>query len=189
MAESTRYQLTAIRDLVLAPGPLAGDRLRNLQQLLAQSGTYVCGWQHRAQLLHHLRNLSPAPENSEAWQPVRDAEIARVEALTFPEMTADGAVLVELVTSGYGASVAAAIVVPRREWQDLKNWLLARPDESISNESLGGRTSDECTTTHALMKTFSEYDDPVRVAGFLGAFPDGGFGTPEFFNVLDSLGR
>ena len=167
---------------------MADQRLQSLQDMLADT-SWIMGWQPRSQLLYHLRKFSPVAENAEAWQPVRDAAIARVEALRFPELAPDDAVLLELVTDGYGASVAAALVMPKREWQELKARVLALPDESVSNESLGGRTSDECTTHHAMVNGFAECEDPVRVAGFLNAFPDGAFGTPEFFGTFANLAQ
>ena len=185
--QGLEYTINTIRTLVVEPGPLEGNRLQNLDQTLQDHANYVRGWQHRAQILYHLRSWTPAPENVEAWQRIREAAIARLEAATFPEISADGAVLLEFLISGYGASVAAAMVMQRDHWRALKNRVLARPDEEISNESLGGRTSDECTTNHALVNGAAEYDDPVRVAGFLSAFPDGAFGTPDFFAMLSNL--
>ena len=185
---SLSYQISYLQKLVQGPGPLADQRLQDLQGMLADM-SWIVGWQQRAQLLYHLRKFSPAPENAAAWQPVRDDAIARVEALRFPEISPDGAVLLELVTDGYGASVAAAIAMPKREWQEFKARVLALPDESISNEALGGRTSDECTTSHAMVNGFAEYEDPVRVAGFLNAFPDGAFGTPEVLGAFANLAQ
>lgn len=86
----------------------------------------------------------------------RAAALRRLEDLTFPTFSADGKVLLEFLGGGYGATVAAAWVLPRDDWNVFKANVLARRPESISNErhgyfswleaarSLGGRTSDEC---------------------------------------------
>ena len=187
--QSLEYQLTSIRNLVVQPGPLADERLRTLRQMLRNPASFILGWQQRAQFLCHLRSWRPAPENEAVWHPIRDDAAARVTALTFPELSPEGAVMLELVAGGYGASFAVALAMPKVEWQELKNRVLALPDESISNESLGGRTSDECTTSHSVVNGMAEYDDPVRVAGFLSAFPDGAFGTPEIFGVLANFAQ
>ncbi|CAK8989367.1 NADP-dependent glyceraldehyde-3-phosphate dehydrogenase [Durusdinium trenchii] len=99
----------------------------------------------------------------------------------------DHAVLLEFIGGGYGANVAAAWVMPQEDWNAFKDYVRQKPAESISNESLGGRTSDECFDSHYLMSFVQESTDALRVNGFLAAFPDGAFGTEDLFYVLQSL--
>ncbi|CAK9114612.1 Uncharacterized protein SCF082_LOCUS53075 [Durusdinium trenchii] len=171
-----------------APLPLEQQRERT-QNAVNKALELVQGWHQRECLLQCLRSVEPLDSFAATWHELRRSALQRCDETRarLAEVSGDHAVLLEFIGGGYGANVAAAWVMPQEDWNAFKDYVRQKPAESISNESLGGRTSDECFDSHYLMSFVQESTDALRVNGFLAAFPDGAFGTEDLFYVLQSL--
>lgn len=124
------------------------------------------------------------------WVGLRAQVEARLAKLTLPpkqEFDPTGWVVLAIAAEGYGAVASCAAAVQADQWEVLRDRILALPDKGISNETIGGRTSDPWGTTHDTIHRVEVITEPSRVAGFVACFPSGRFGVQSIFTHLARL--
>lgn len=142
---------------------------------------------HVSTVRQELKNWERRLVHLPFWASVRAHIEARLEELSLPpkEFDPEGWVVLAISQEGHGAVACCAAVVPADQWEALRDQILALPDREISNETLGGRTSDPWgITTHEAIHIIEVITEPSRVTGFLACFPSGRFGVQYFFTHL-----
>eukprot|EP00435_Cladocopium_sp_Y103_P010627 s5657_g2.t1 len=120
-----------------APAPVPLEELRQkTQETVTGALQQIQGWRDRAELMQCLNSVVPLERFAEAWRPIRDAALETCEAMTWPAADGHALVLLEFLGGGYGATVAAAWVMRKDDWDAYKAAVMAKPAESISNELL-----------------------------------------------------